>query len=60
MSQMPVAHACNPRYSSGRDQEDHSLKSAQANSLQDPVSIIPNTKRAGGVAQGEGPQFKPQ
>jgi hypothetical protein len=31
-----VAHACNPSYSAGRDQEDHSSKPAQANSLQDP------------------------
>jgi hypothetical protein len=27
-----VAHACNPSYSGGRDQEDHGLKPAQANS----------------------------
>jgi hypothetical protein len=25
-SQMPVAHACNPSYSGGRDQEDGGLK----------------------------------
>jgi hypothetical protein len=25
-SQIPVAHACNPIYSGGGDQEDHSLK----------------------------------
>jgi hypothetical protein len=31
--QMPVAHACNPSYSGGRDQEDCSLKPAQENSL---------------------------
>jgi hypothetical protein len=29
----PVAHVCNPSYSGGRDQEDHGLKAAQANSL---------------------------
>jgi hypothetical protein len=28
-----VAHACNPSYSGGRDQEDHDSKSALANSL---------------------------
>jgi hypothetical protein len=28
----PVAHACNPRYSGGRDREDCGLKPAQANS----------------------------
>jgi hypothetical protein len=33
----PVAHACNPSYSGGRDQEDGSLKPAQANSSQDPI-----------------------
>jgi hypothetical protein len=32
----PVAHACNPSYSGGRDQEDLSSKTAWANSLQDP------------------------
>jgi hypothetical protein len=26
ISQAPVAHACNPSYSGGRDQEDHSSK----------------------------------
>jgi hypothetical protein len=29
---MPVARACDPTYSGGRDQEDHSSKPAQANS----------------------------
>jgi hypothetical protein len=37
-SQAPVAHACNPHYSGGRDQEDHGLKLAQASSLRDPIS----------------------
>jgi hypothetical protein len=32
-----VAHACNPSYSGGRDQEDHGLKPVQANSSQDPI-----------------------
>jgi hypothetical protein len=41
---MPVAHACNPSYSGGRDQEDHGLKPAQANSLQDPILKKPFTK----------------
>jgi hypothetical protein len=31
-SQMLVAHAYNPNYSESRDQEDHGLKPAQANS----------------------------
>jgi hypothetical protein len=28
---VPVAHACNPSYSGGRDQEDYSSKPAWAN-----------------------------
>jgi hypothetical protein len=32
-----VAHAYNPSYSGGRDQEDHGLKPAWANSSQDPI-----------------------
>jgi hypothetical protein len=28
-----VAHVCNPSYSGGRDQEDHSSRPAQANNL---------------------------
>jgi hypothetical protein len=31
-SKVPVAHACNPSYSGGRNQEDCSLKPAWANS----------------------------
>jgi hypothetical protein len=56
-----VAHACNPSYSGGRDQEHRSLNPAQANILLDPILKNPITKNwAGGVAQGEGPEFKPQ
>jgi hypothetical protein len=47
-----VAHAYNPCYSGGKDQEDHSSKPAQANSSQDPILQIPNTKSVSGVAQG--------
>jgi hypothetical protein len=32
-----VAHACNPSYAGGRDDEDLSSKSARANSSQDPI-----------------------
>jgi hypothetical protein len=39
-----VAHACNPSYSGGRDQEDHISKPAQANSSQEPISKNPFTK----------------
>jgi hypothetical protein len=35
MSQVLVAHACNPSYSGGRDQEDHGLKPIWANSSHD-------------------------
>jgi hypothetical protein len=43
--QAPVAHACNPSYSGGRDQEDQGLKPAQANSSRDLTLKIPNTKK---------------
>jgi hypothetical protein len=36
------------------------LKPVWANGLQDPISKILNRKRAGGVAQGVGPEFKTQ
>jgi hypothetical protein len=35
-----VAHTCNPGYSGGRDQEDRSSKTAQAN-----ISQVPNSKK---------------
>jgi hypothetical protein len=35
------------------------LKPAWANSLKDPISKMPITKKAGGVVRGEGPEFKP-
>jgi hypothetical protein len=41
---MPVVHAYNPSYSGGRDQKDHGLKPAQANSLGDAISKKPFTK----------------
>jgi hypothetical protein len=52
-----VAYICNPSYSGGRDHEDHGSK---PNSPQDLISKIPITKRAGGMAQGVVPEFKPQ
>jgi hypothetical protein len=58
-----VAYTCNPSYSGGREQEDGDLKPSWANSSRDPISKMPITKKkkgAGGVAQGEGPEFKPQ
>jgi hypothetical protein len=56
-SQELVAHACNPRYSGGRDQEDHSSK---PNSSRDPILKNPSQKRSGEVAQGGGSDFKHQ
>jgi hypothetical protein len=56
----PVAHACTPSYSRGRDQKDRGLKTAWANSSRDPISKKPNTKTAGGVAPDVGPEFKLQ
>jgi hypothetical protein len=46
-----VAHACNPSYSGGRDQEDHNSRQAQANSSQDLISKITRAKWTGDVAQ---------
>jgi hypothetical protein len=40
-----VAHACNPSYSGGRDQKDHGLKLAWANSSWDPLLKKPFTKK---------------
>jgi hypothetical protein len=56
--QVLVAHVYNHSYSGGRDQEDCSLNPAQEYNLQDPISKIPITKRAGGMAKGIGPEFK--
>jgi hypothetical protein len=55
-----VAYDCNPSYLGSRDQEDQGLKPAQANNSWNPISKKPITKRAGGVAQDEGPEFQPQ
>jgi hypothetical protein len=53
---MPVI---NPSYSGGRDQED--LEGSLGNSSMRPYLEKSVTKiRTGGVAQGEGPEFKPQ
>jgi hypothetical protein len=57
-----VAHAYNPSYSGGRDQEDRVLKPVWANWFMRPyLKKNPSQKnRGGGVVQGEGPEFKPQ
>jgi hypothetical protein len=55
-----VTQACNPSHSGGRDQEARSSKPAQANSARDPKNPSHTKKKAGGVAQGVGPELKPQ
>jgi hypothetical protein len=49
-----VAHACNPSYSGDRDEEDRALKSVWA--VETLSQKNPLQKRAGGVAQGVGPE----
>jgi hypothetical protein len=52
-----VAHACNPRYSGGKDQEDLDMKQTQ-------VSLSQKKKKSqewsSGVAQDVNTKFKPQ
>jgi hypothetical protein len=56
-----VAHTCIPSYSGSRDQEKCGSKIAWANSSTRPyLEKNPSQKWAGGVAQGVGPEFKPQ
>jgi hypothetical protein len=43
LSWVPMAHACNPSYSEGRNQEDQGSKPVQANSSHDAISKIPKT-----------------
>jgi hypothetical protein len=59
-SQAVVAHACNPIYSGGRNQEDFGLKPARVIVRETLSQKNPLQKRAGGVAQGIDPKFKPQ
>jgi hypothetical protein len=46
-----MAHAYNPSYSGGRDQEDRGSKSAQANSSWDPISKKKKTHHKKGLAE---------
>jgi hypothetical protein len=59
-----VVYAYHPSYSGSSDQEDHCSKPALVNSSRDPILKNPLFKkkknRAVGVAEGEGPEFKPQ
>jgi hypothetical protein len=43
-SRSPVAHACNPSYSEGREEKDCGSKPAQANSWRDPIAKNPSQK----------------
>jgi hypothetical protein len=46
LSSKPLeAHACNPSYSEGRDQEVNGLKPALVDSSRDPISKILGTKK---------------
>jgi hypothetical protein len=50
-----MANTCNPSNSGGRDQEDHASKPTWGQNSRDP-----SQRRAGGGAQGAGPELKPQ
>jgi hypothetical protein len=55
-----VAHAYSPSYSGGRNQEDYGSKPAQQILSETLSQKYPAQKRPGRVAQGIGPEFKPQ
>jgi hypothetical protein len=59
MSWVPVAQACNPSYSRDKDQEDSGSKPPGQRVHKTLSWKNPSQKRAGGVAQGVGPEFKP-
>jgi hypothetical protein len=56
---MPVAHACNPRYLGGKDQEDCSSKPARQIVCETLSQKTHHKKSSDGVAQGVGPEFRP-
>jgi hypothetical protein len=45
IKKQPVALACSPSYSGGRDHEDCGLKPVQTNSSRDPILEKNNTKQ---------------
>jgi hypothetical protein len=56
---VPMVHACNPSNSGGRDQEDRGLEASPGKQFSRPyLRKTLHKKRAGGVAQGVGPEFK--
>jgi hypothetical protein len=54
-----MAHACNPSYSGGRDQEDRDSSQLRQIVYETLSRKDPSQKRTGGVAQGVGTEFKP-
>jgi hypothetical protein len=59
-SWVPIAHTYNPSYSGGTDQEEWGLRPDWANNSWHPISKKPIIKKAGGVVQGVGHEFKSQ
>jgi hypothetical protein len=61
LSQAPVTHACIPSYSTHRDQEDWSGELSESGQIVCETLSQKNflQKRAGGVAKGVDPEFKP-
>jgi hypothetical protein len=56
VGQVLLARTCHPCYSGGRDQRDH----IRSQFLRPYLEKTHDNKRAGGVTQGVGPEFKPQ
>jgi hypothetical protein len=55
-----MAHIFNPSYLGGRDREDGGLKPDRQIVLETLSGKKTSQKRAGGVAEGVGHEFKPQ
>jgi hypothetical protein len=60
MSQVLVAHTCNPNYSGGRDQEDQEEASPGKQFERPYLEKAPSQKRAGRMVQDISSEFKPQ
>jgi hypothetical protein len=54
-----MTHTCNPSYS-GVEIKRIEVQSQPGHSSKEPSPKNPSQKRAGGVAQAAGPEFKPQ
>jgi hypothetical protein len=59
LSMVPVAHAHNPSYSGRRDKEDCGSSQPRKIVCKMLSQKHPSQNKAGGVAQGVGPKFKP-